>query len=61
MTAKMLLPNQCTPLHFLYGHDNCCLCKANQRIREFEEKVRELESQINIPWDEKTGVRVENR
>ena len=48
MSAKMLLPNQCSLLHFFYGHDDCCLCKANQRIAELEQQlaVARLEKEI---------------
>ena len=44
MSAKQLLPNQHDYLHPFYGVGNCCLCKAELRIRELEEKVAELES-----------------
>ena len=45
MTAKMLLPNQHDYLHPFYGADNCCLCKAEQRIKELENRIAELENQ----------------
>lgn len=45
MSAKVLMPNQCMPLHFLYGRDNCCLCNANYRITELEREVTELKKE----------------
>ena len=38
MSTKTLLPNQHTPLHWLYGHDNCCLC----RIETEQDKLRQI-------------------
>lgn len=46
MAAKTLLPNQCTPLHFLYGRDNCCLCNAQLKITELEARIKELEDKL---------------
>ena len=45
MVAKQFLPNQHDYLHPFYGEQNCCLCKAESRIKELEEKVAELEKQ----------------
>ena len=45
--AKILLPNQCTPLHFIYGKDDCCLCRAETRIKELEEEVKELKNKVS--------------
>ena len=28
MATKTLLPNQHVPLHWLYGHNDCCLCRV---------------------------------
>lgn len=28
MAAKQLIPNQHTPLHFIYDKDDCCLCAS---------------------------------
>ncbi len=39
MSTKALLPNQCMPLHIIYGEDDCCLCRAHRRIRELELKT----------------------
>ena len=32
MSTKSSMPNQHIPLHYFYGHDDCCLCKAEQEI-----------------------------
>lgn len=40
MAAKQLLPNQCTPLHFLYGPADCCLCEARAEMERFKTMVR---------------------
>ena len=42
MSAKALQPNQCTPLHWIYGKEDCCLCRANKRIEELEAEVPRL-------------------
>lgn len=44
MSVKALMPNQHDYLHPFYGEDNCCLCKAEARIKELEEKVKLLEA-----------------
>jgi len=46
MSAKTLLPNQCDLLHSFYGPDDCCLCKANQRIVELELRLEELRQEL---------------
>lgn len=47
MATKQLMPNQCTPLHFIYGPSDCCLCAArNELVRakaEIMEKIRAAE------------------
>lgn len=45
--AKALLPNQCDFLHPIFGQDNCCLCNANLRIKELEDKIWELQSELD--------------
>lgn len=32
MSAKALMPNQCMPLHFIYGPADCCLCHAKAEV-----------------------------
>ena len=50
MSNKQLLPNQHTPLHFIYGKDDCCLCRAQSRIAELEREVQLLkEKQVDTP------------
>lgn len=39
MAAKLLTPSQCTLLH-LYWPNDCCLCKANERIKKLEATAR---------------------
>ena len=46
MSAKTLLPNQCIPLHIIYGHDDCCLCKANGQIEELKSEIVKLKEKI---------------
>ena len=40
--TKQLNIDQHQPLHVLYPND-CCLCKAEDRIKELEEKIKKLE------------------
>jgi len=47
MSTKIPLPNQHDLLHPFYGANDCCLCKAEERIKELERKVMELESQLD--------------
>ncbi len=49
MAAKQLLPNQCMSLHFLYGRDDCCLCRERGRVRELEEEIRKLKEPNLLP------------
>ena len=44
--AKQLTVDQCLVLHPIYGQNDCCLCKANQQIKELEAKVKELEAKV---------------
>lgn len=46
MVAKQLLPNQCMPLHFIYGRNDCCLCKERERANELEARVKKLLSEL---------------
>ena len=56
LSAKTLLPNQCVPLHFLYGANDCCICRANQRIAELEKEVEQLRIALKVKEDlEKLG------
>lgn len=41
MATKQLMPNQCTPLHFLYGPSDCCLCGARADLERFKAMVRD--------------------
>ena len=38
MATKTLLPNQHVPLHWLYGHNDCCLC----RVEAEQDKLRQI-------------------
>lgn len=40
MAAKQLMPNQCMPLHFIYGPGDCCLCNARAELERFKQMVR---------------------
>jgi len=40
--TKVLLPNQCDLLHQYYTITDCCLCKANDRIKELEARAERL-------------------
>lgn len=46
--AKQLLPGQCDLLHATYGPNNCCLCQANQRIKELEATIKRLVELIQV-------------
>ena len=61
MTAKTLLPNQHDYLHPFYGADNCCLCKAEQRIIELEQKIIEMEKHQELGCGEYERVDAINR
>ena len=43
MARKNLLPNQHRPLHFLYGDDDCCLCRLEAANKELQSRIDELE------------------
>lgn len=43
MSTKTDTPEQHNLLHRYWTPPNCCLCNAETRIRELEEKVKELE------------------
>ena len=38
MATKTWMPNQHTPLHWLYGDHDCCLCKTESKIIELEKQ-----------------------
>lgn len=44
--AKTLLPNQHILLHNFYGVPDCCLCKAEQHIKELEKQTYKLRTQL---------------
>lgn len=46
MAAKQWLPNQCAPLHLLYGPSDCCLCGARADLERFKAMVRDDMAQI---------------
>lgn len=47
MSTKQLLPNQHQPLHYIYGQNDCCLCRAEQRIKELEAALqKEIEQRV---------------
>jgi hypothetical protein len=48
MTAKALLPSQCQILHQYYPPNECCLCKAELRVKELEEEVSRLQEVIKV-------------
>lgn len=39
---KQLMSNQCTPLHFLYGPSDCCLCGARMERDLLKEDIKFL-------------------
>ena len=47
MSAKILLPNQCMPLHFIYGREDCCLCRAKIEIEELKAEMQKLSDKLN--------------
>ena len=47
MSYKALNINQHDPLHELYTSYDCCLCKAEQKIKELEEKIISLREELN--------------
>ena len=48
MTAKCLLPNQCTPLHLLYGRGDCCLCNAREEIQQLRGEIEALKTAVSV-------------
>lgn len=40
MATKQLMPNQCTPLHFIYGERDCCLCNSRSDLERFKVMVK---------------------
>ena len=52
MTTKILLPNQCILLHSFYGVEDCCLCKANQRIAESELLIQQARQEVATEVDD---------
>jgi hypothetical protein len=40
MAGKQMMPNQCTPLHFIYGANNCCLCNSRDELERFKTMVQ---------------------
>ena len=47
MSTKQAFPNQHVPLHFFYGHDDCCLCRSEERNRELQESIFKLHEQMD--------------
>jgi len=39
MSVKNLLPNQHTPLHILYGKNDCCLCNTQKEINRLRDEL----------------------
>jgi len=52
MSTKQLLPNQCTPLHFLYGKNDCCLCNAKEEIDKLKAEIEDLKRDKEIRGDD---------
>ena len=50
MSTKTDTPEQHNLLH-QYWPSNCCICSAETRIRELEEKVKELEARLEAQDD----------
>jgi hypothetical protein len=44
--TKQILPNQHVPLHFLYGHDDCCLCHAQEELEKVTGQYNQLVSRL---------------
>jgi hypothetical protein len=42
MSTKVLFRDQHKPLHFLYGHNDCCLCNAENKIKNLEDRNNNL-------------------
>lgn len=51
MAAKTLLPNQHTPLHFIYGHSDCCLCVAESKIQELQTRLSNAKLQLRFAME----------
>lgn len=52
MATKTWLPNQHTPLHWIYGQHDCCLCKTESKIIELEKQVKLLTRNNKKLFDE---------
>jgi hypothetical protein len=46
MSAKQWMPNQCMPLHFLYGPNDCCLCNAKIENVELKRIVYDIKHEL---------------
>ncbi len=44
--AKVLLPNQHLPLHFLYGPQGCCLCGKEEELQIARVQITQLELEL---------------
>lgn len=44
MTPTKIPINQHIPLHDIYGGNDCCLCRAEEKIKELEKKIEALKS-----------------
>jgi len=56
MSTKCLLPNQHTPLHLLYGRDDCCLCRAQKEIDDLKNKIQDLTQELLEKTNMLTGL-----
>ena len=46
MSAKQLLPNQCSILHQYYLPQDCCLCNARREIDELKTEIAKLKERL---------------
>ena|SRR5688572_24514319 len=62
MAAKQLMPNQCTPLHFIYGPSDCCLCGARAEVERLKTELtttkRDLAEKVLAAI---SGLRIDDR